>query len=315
MCLQLIELRQFKARFSLMPKMINILPKILADSPVWREFFEESDRIIFDPLSQRINELKNRNNIEKVYEGKERNQLFVLDLDDTNELVHWYVHSIVSQLGWHYSELEDYGENSPLGRSLLQLENLYQFGTDAVSFYPVAGTTKFLNFMSYILRSKVTATRLWYDPLESGFYGENDVINATPNTPTVTAGTPAVLGRRMIYDEENPPVPLTATNAVYPTPYIYAHIDVLDFGYLQTVRAQELVRTLFQNLAPADVVVHSFRLNFDVDPKVINLVTIPILMEIDSSGVDTTPTVRATSPIKVEEAQRGITLPPVETTN
>ena len=110
----------------------------------------------------------------------------IIDDEDTQTVT--YVRNLAKTLGVDFPRFLDRIETNPDGsdtRNILHLKDLLRFTQEIGSYIPYSGTSKFINFMSWILGADLEIEKLWYDPL-----AENQTTNLTNEDSTIQRYVP-----------------------------------------------------------------------------------------------------------------------------
>lgn len=167
----------------------KILPKILKEDPLWKAFFDTADEVINAPLSDRITQLAERYNIDRIAPAPTTE---IAGVNITGASKQLLVRNFARILGYHYHTITS------------DVSTFYRYVSEFSRFIPDMGTEKFLYFISYILDMNLTLAVLWYDPVHGTFHLEDDE---------------EIQGRRVLLDG------LSSAYDVYPTPYIRLYVD------------------------------------------------------------------------------------------
>lgn len=168
----------------------HVLPRVLADSELWRYVFDVVDTIIARPLGDRVEYLTNRFNMDYIVPTS-REAITAPDISGDPNAIEM-VKRLAQHVGYHYDSIQD----SP--------NALARFARESIRLSPDSGTTLSFNFIQYILNGYLEVSQLWWDPIDKNFY------------PVDAA---EIAGRRIVTDGH------TDVQDCYPTPYVTIKVE------------------------------------------------------------------------------------------
>lgn len=212
------------------------LPDILKSSETWNDLIEIADDTINSPTMQRIRQLRDRRNIDNLIQSSnERVDRIGFDSDETKIITSFFAYT----LGFHYRNLEGFDNDTYI-----------RFIDKSVEFASYNGTSRFIDFLSYVIDSDVRITYLWYDKTAETLVAPNDVTT---------------IGRRLGIDGFNADV-----QNVYPTPYVSLDFDPAFFATSLGLSNRD-VQELFYSIAPIDHVIDTLQISTTLEDFIIKI--------------------------------------------